>query len=334
MAKIIWNKVTWYSKLIAVFLFFVVLMTGMYIGGEFQKTTTDFRRYSVPKPSASEMSDRPALTRTLSTIYPLSMHYPGHTEAMNALRYQCGDSKLVATPSKFADGSEMPDSYDTIRLEPQNVELKKLDATATFTSFTFSRDCKTVYAIMSYNKGTQKDIVSYDYSGDFQKLSAFLYMAPKSPNDFATNSSSNPYFIYAIDDSKLLVSLITPTTGLDAYTNFTIHRIFNIASGEFVRTVQFAGGNPKSDYDNAYILPTTLLDIKNNILSNAVILNRTKLVRRDFDLISEKLLPTVALDSELIKGDQLNTLFYACEDQENRDDCLKTNFKNLFPDQQ
>jgi hypothetical protein len=37
MKKIEWNKVTWYSKLFAVLLFFIVLLVGMYIGSEFQK---------------------------------------------------------------------------------------------------------------------------------------------------------------------------------------------------------------------------------------------------------------------------------------------------------
>lgn len=35
--KIEWNEVTWYSKLLAVLLFFIVLMIGIYIGSEFQK---------------------------------------------------------------------------------------------------------------------------------------------------------------------------------------------------------------------------------------------------------------------------------------------------------
>lgn len=37
MKNIEWNTVTWYSKLIALFLFFSVLMIGVYIGSEFQK---------------------------------------------------------------------------------------------------------------------------------------------------------------------------------------------------------------------------------------------------------------------------------------------------------
>ena len=37
MAKIKWNVVTWYSKLLAVLLFFVVLLIGIYIGSELEK---------------------------------------------------------------------------------------------------------------------------------------------------------------------------------------------------------------------------------------------------------------------------------------------------------
>lgn len=37
MKKIEWNKVTWYSKLLAVLLFFIVLLIGFYLGSEFQK---------------------------------------------------------------------------------------------------------------------------------------------------------------------------------------------------------------------------------------------------------------------------------------------------------
>ncbi len=35
--RIEWNKVTWYSKLAAVILFFLVLLLGIYIGSEYQK---------------------------------------------------------------------------------------------------------------------------------------------------------------------------------------------------------------------------------------------------------------------------------------------------------
>ena len=38
--KIFWNKVTWYSKLAAVILFFLVLLLGIYIGSEYQKIIT------------------------------------------------------------------------------------------------------------------------------------------------------------------------------------------------------------------------------------------------------------------------------------------------------
>ncbi len=38
MAKIKWNTVTWYSKLLAVFLLFVLLYLSFYFGSEFQKT--------------------------------------------------------------------------------------------------------------------------------------------------------------------------------------------------------------------------------------------------------------------------------------------------------
>jgi hypothetical protein len=50
MKKIEWNKVTWYSKLIALFLFFIVLLTGIYIGSEFQKfsvTSSDYNNQQV-----------------------------------------------------------------------------------------------------------------------------------------------------------------------------------------------------------------------------------------------------------------------------------------------
>ncbi len=35
--KIIWNKVTWYSKLTAVILFILVLLLGVYIGRQYQQ---------------------------------------------------------------------------------------------------------------------------------------------------------------------------------------------------------------------------------------------------------------------------------------------------------
>ena len=35
--KIVWNKVTWYSKLVAVVLFVMVLVLGIYIGQQYQQ---------------------------------------------------------------------------------------------------------------------------------------------------------------------------------------------------------------------------------------------------------------------------------------------------------
>lgn len=46
MKKIKWNVVTWYSKLIALFLFFTILMIGIFIGSEFQKLTIATSEYS------------------------------------------------------------------------------------------------------------------------------------------------------------------------------------------------------------------------------------------------------------------------------------------------
>lgn len=43
LEKIQWNKVTWYSKLIAVFLFFVIWIWGIYLGSEFQKIRFEIR---------------------------------------------------------------------------------------------------------------------------------------------------------------------------------------------------------------------------------------------------------------------------------------------------
>jgi hypothetical protein len=38
---IIWNKVTWYSQVIAIILFVVVLIIGFYFGKEYQKILDD-----------------------------------------------------------------------------------------------------------------------------------------------------------------------------------------------------------------------------------------------------------------------------------------------------
>lgn len=37
MMKIVWNKVTWYSKLAAVVVFLLVLILGIYIGRQYQQ---------------------------------------------------------------------------------------------------------------------------------------------------------------------------------------------------------------------------------------------------------------------------------------------------------
>lgn len=46
MSEIEWNKVTWYSKLLAVILFVAVFFLGFYLGAEFGKINSMFENSS------------------------------------------------------------------------------------------------------------------------------------------------------------------------------------------------------------------------------------------------------------------------------------------------
>lgn len=56
MKKIQWNKITWYSKLLAIFLFFCVWLLGIYIGNGFQKFT-NFERPFLAKNTSQQTTD-------------------------------------------------------------------------------------------------------------------------------------------------------------------------------------------------------------------------------------------------------------------------------------
>ncbi len=56
MQKIYWNKVTWYSKLLALFLFFCVWLLGVYIGSEFKKFT-NYKTPLLAKDTAKQSTD-------------------------------------------------------------------------------------------------------------------------------------------------------------------------------------------------------------------------------------------------------------------------------------
>lgn len=66
--KIEWNKVTWYSKLVAVILLLVVIALSVYFGMQFQKTK-DLTMYSQLMPQ----------THNASSMSHMRMHKPTST---------------------------------------------------------------------------------------------------------------------------------------------------------------------------------------------------------------------------------------------------------------
>lgn len=342
MKKIKWNKVTWYSKLLAVGLFCIVLLVGIYIGSESQKASGDVAYHNLLGKQTVQLAAQ--LLNVKENIYPLHIH-PGmdtRYPKFEAQRYNCQAMELVPELVRGEDGQISPNHYATsIHLAGINKDLKKIDPKAVFISYSFDQSCENVYAIVQYSN-QRKDIFKYDvYSGNYTQLTKDLYI----PTISVEKAQPDPYFIYVISPEKLLVSFITPTTGFDAYNNFSSHRIFNLSSQSFTKTIDFIVINPAEGL-NEYTLPPTLLDFKHNILSTAVAsapekdtegntAQYTKLERKDFDLMSEEFVKTTPLNPALLE-DQLNELSFNCLFQQSEskeyEKCWAKNYYNLFPE--
>jgi hypothetical protein len=268
---------------------------------------------------------------------------PFINDNFDRLRYSCGNQTIVPEIEKdenFSDGIS-PFRYATsIKIMPSNVELEKIDNSAKFISYTFDKECKNIFAIVSYQQNNEAfDIFQYNTTnGKYIKLTENLLPRFKSTQDIINTASATPMFIYTINDKKLLASFFGFTTGLDAYTNFTIHKIFNLSDNSFSSEIAFTDTTA-----GEWLLPPTILNFNKNILSNAIGLKQQsdgsykKLVRKDYDLNSEKFISTIDLDSNLLTGnEQLTKLFFACpskiDEPEEYEKCVQENVENIFPE--
>lgn len=341
MKKIKWDKVTWYSKMLAVLLFFIVLLVGIYIGSEAQKTSSSVVYHKMLSNQVIQLSSK--ILKPEENIYPIQIH-PGYDlryQKFDVSRYICQGNELVADLEKDPYGNDSV-NHEAISLHMAygNIELKKIEPKAKFISYTFDKECSNVYAIVQYNKNLM-DIFKFDIgTGDYTQLTNNLYLQHDSIED----AVPYPFFIYTINNEKLLVSFITPTTGFDAYTNFTIHEIFNLTSSTFSSPIAFTRPNPY-DAPQQWLLPSALLNFKYNILSNVVAINPEydsqsnvifkSLIRKDFDLVTGEFIKTTALDPTLIKADPMTQLFFNCPpakaEPKEHTFCWQKNYHNIFP---
>mgnify|MGYP000489447009 CR=1 FL=1 len=275
----------------------------------------------------------------LGEFYPIQ-RIPAVNDKFDAMRYSCQGQKIVSEIEKDSSFGQSPFLWATsVEIMPGNIKLEKIDKSARFISYTFSKDCKNIYSIVRYNNEKVEDIFKFDpKNGKYVQLTKNL--SPKWTT--LDEAKPSPIFIYSIDNNKLLVSFFGVTTGLDAYTNFTTHKIYNLVNNVFTKEIAFIGDGKIDQSADIWLLPPTILNFKDNILSNAIGLDRQtdgnykNLKRMDFDLISEKFITTTDLDSNLLKGeDQLSKLFFTCPSKNDElaeyNKCIKENLTNIFP---
>lgn len=279
---------------------------------------------------------QPEIGDVLGDIYPILIR-PAVNNKFDAIRCSCQNKKIV---SKTEEGVPFGSFSwaNSIKIIPGDIELKKIDPTSKFISYTFDKDCKNIYAIVNYDNNNRTDIFKFNAEdGKYEELIENLLPHYSSTEEMMAAVAPSPMFIYAINKNKLLISFFKFTTGLDAFTNFTIHKIFDLTSNKFSREITFT-----DDPSGEWLLPPTILNFKTNILSNAIGTSKQltgsykNLIRNDFDLIYEKFLSSKNLDSDFLKSDELlPKLFFTCPSKENEleeyNKCIKENIENIFP---
>jgi uncharacterized protein YpmB len=280
----------------------------------------------------SEMTQSQSLPaeniQSFGDIYPITSNNTSINENFNKIRYQCKNNKMVTEI-----GSDENSSITGITIMPSRIKLEKVDSTSKFISYTFDKECKYIYALVNYNSDNSMDIFRFDVkTGKYTKLTNGLSPRWTTPGD----SKPSAFFIYAINDKKLLVTFFKVTTGLDAMTNFSIHKIFDLNKNDFTKEIVFGNDDP-----GTWVAPPTILNFKNNVLSNVVEFNGQKknksLVRQDFDLISEKFIKSENLDTNLVDDNNLSLTgigFECFPDENNMEEyskCVKENLNNVFP---
>jgi len=208
-----------------------------------------------------------------------------------------------------------------------NIQLQKIDKTAQINDYTFDKKCQNIYAIVNYHNNETIDIFKFSVeTGKYTQLTNNLFKETHSIDD-----APRPLLIYIINDNKLLVSFMETTTGLSQCQNLMLTQIYDITKNKFTNKIVFADFTEKSEYG----FPPMILNFKDNIISQAIQVNNSILIRKDFDLNNEQFLPTVSLNSKLLKDSDLmsQSVCLECYGTEGQVDnnCIAKNLKNIFP---
>lgn len=258
-------------------------------------------------------------------IYPI-YHIPVTNEQFDDIRYSCGNNRIIAGNTDEFGGT------DSLTIMPANQELKKIDPAARFVSYTFGYECENVYAIVEYAE-KKSDILHFDaQSGKYEKLTENLVPSFETTEELMDAAPDTPLFLYAIRDEALLVSFMPLTTGMDAYTNLTIHKIFDLETRTFSESIF----SSLQDSEDQYLAPPTLLDFKRNILSSVIASdkaaneNYAKLRREDFDLSRQENTKTTELDPKILENK--DKLLFTCPELPEKSACIKQDLQALFPE--
>lgn len=284
---------------------------------------------TINNPSQKIQAPKAKTDKALGNIYPI-MEIPQVNERFDETRYSCQNKKIVSEiENDNTFGKSIYLQATSVTIMPDNIKLEKADSTAKFISYTFDNECKNIYAIVQYKLDESKDIFKFNVeNGKYTKLTNNL-----SPRWTSIDESKpSPFFIYTINNKKLLISFSKATTGLDSNTNFTIHKIFDLNSSKFTKEIEFVDSSLME-----WLAPPTILNFKTNILSNAVGINHQSdgnyrnLIRKDFDLINESFITSENLDIELL-NDNTKISFACPSTYKPYNECIKENIKNIFPE--
>ncbi len=158
------------------------------------------------------------------------------------LKKQCGSQTL-----SWKYDSPFPYELNTVTLTPGSVDLARSGEFDKLFDVSFSQDCKQIYAIASRMKEVSpgsyvqpRDIYAYDIAdGSWKAVSHDLSPAW----DSLENAKPAPKVLYPLDDQRLFIYAMQPTTGGDAYTDQTSKGVFDIQKGT-VQWVEGGGGLP------------------------------------------------------------------------------------------
>jgi len=215
-----------------VFSILVILLSAGCVRAPAEQVTSSLPHSATPgsqrSPSISNIA-----SSTITDLYPTIVNIYGESPDILNIpgKYQCGQYSV--NPPDFTEGRP---PQEALVLQPFGKTLLRLAAEPVFQyDATFSRDCTDVYWVNSLERGT------HIHTFDIPTNTATMLTIPNSsfPKNLAMDSYyPTPAFVYAIDNTHLLLSFQNMTTGRDSNSNQSTQALFDLTT----QTATFLSG--------------------------------------------------------------------------------------------